>query len=543
MKRKIIITVLSPIPKKENVQFFQYVNDSGTEIEADWTNQAGLQYLLRTVPDCTDIISMCSEKTNDKQHHDRITKIVKTECGENINLVFIGYSTDDHLNDITNTLTHEFRFESSDILYFDTTGGLRSVTYSLVYLFRYFEYMGIKIKKAVYSSLVGGKGKIEDISDTFRMFSLINGTHEFTSTGNPRTLQKFFADTDNEKIKRLLESMNNFYDSITLCRIGDELEQAVSYMNEEFKQLENSSPKNYNESLFVGLIPVIREKFNADGKMSYLSLTKWCLKNDLLQQAITLYVEKLPKAYFNELAFLGADFDNLEKKTANPGTEIYQDYLITSPLKEFNKKFAEIVSSRKQVILKPKNQRQPLLLKEDEKYETVYNMLLKFRDTFYDNYGKKYYDMPTGGAARKLLEKTYIQFDKIPKTVDGLVNNANMFISLLQNTKNNTKSGTSTYANNLSGVLQGLVDDNVTVNISADELKQIRLDYIYMKYVRNQVNHASETNKDDEYFKERLSIEDPERYRFPEGNHFTADMIREFLIQSVKYIDKVSSHE
>lgn len=188
MNRKIIITVLSPIKEPNDGKIpdiIDYSSDCNDIIKSDWSSGAGLLYLLRTVPDCTDVICMCSKEVNNAKHINKVREIISI-CGcENIEPRFIEYQTDTPLVDITNSLVKEFAFENSDTVYLDTTGGFRSVVYSLVYLFRYFEYMNIRIDKAIYSSLKGTQGRIEDIKNTFRMFDLINGAHEFTTSGNP----------------------------------------------------------------------------------------------------------------------------------------------------------------------------------------------------------------------------------------------------------------------------------------------------------------------------------------------------------------------
>ena len=80
---------------------------------------------------------MCSEEVDNNKHKNRVREIVSS-CGyENIEPYFIKYQTNTPLVDITNSLINEFTFESSDTVFLDTTGGFRSVVYSLVYLFRY----------------------------------------------------------------------------------------------------------------------------------------------------------------------------------------------------------------------------------------------------------------------------------------------------------------------------------------------------------------------------------------------------------------------
>ena len=79
------------------------------------------------------------------------------------------------------------------------------------------------------------------------MFTLINGAHEFTSTGNPRTLRKYFSSSKNKNISVLLDNMQEFYDNISLCRIGDELDRSLAAMEELLVNLENKLSYYFSE--------------------------------------------------------------------------------------------------------------------------------------------------------------------------------------------------------------------------------------------------------------------------------------------------------
>ena len=346
MGRKIIITVLSTFPKEyktrsekkqEAVQGkpITYQCDNGDTITAEWTNEAGLKYLLGRNAGYTDIICLRSKETSNEKYENELKAII-----EEMNITYkdkikyVDYLVDDDVNTISGKLTKKFEFDSSDTVYIDTTGGARTVAYYLVYLFRYFEYIGVTVKSAVYSQVnrtddgkITGDGTIKEVRDNFRMFDLINGAHEFTSTGNPKTLANYFAGSKNENINSLLKAMEKFYDQISLCRIGDELDNALKEMEECLRAIENNPQSDNDEFRMKEMIPIIRNKFFSSRRSKYLGLTKWCVNNGLLQQALTLYVEKLPKAYFTELNFLYVDADKLEKPK-NQGQDIYSDYFM-----------------------------------------------------------------------------------------------------------------------------------------------------------------------------------------------------------------------
>ena len=532
MNRKIILTVLSTFSR--DAKEIIYKCDKGENVTAEWTNEAGLKYLLRDNAEYTDVICLCSAETYKNDYKQRVKEIVP----KSLNTHFIPYFANDNARSISNALAEQFQFSSNDTISIDTSGGYRSVVYDLIYLFRYFEYIGVKVEKTVYSSkdYSSPTGRIEEITDTFRMFDLINGAHEFTSPGNPHTLTEYFSHTESQAIHEILDSMKQFYDNISLCRIGKELESSLHNMENAIHQAETIELEN-DEKRLQELLPVIRRKLFPEQKSKYLGLIKWCLENNLLQQAITIYVEKLPKAYFTELHFLTADFETLEKKSANPGTEIYSDYFITSFSDDLKKKIHDVFDSKGDYIRANRMQRKYMSVSVEKELEDLLKTVIRCRDMFYDDYGNRYFYEPRGRAEQEMLKNTFKEFAFMPKTTDGLLNSIDRFVNLVH-PKNEKSAKAERDFKKLKGIEEGIIDKNVTVHIDKDTLSKLRFDYLYMKYVRNQVNHASEKESYDSDYRESFSKINPELYIFPKENSFSARQIREFMSQSVEFIEK-----
>ena len=171
MNRKIILTVLSTFQNKGEVE---YDCMTGKPVTAEWTNEAGLKYLLRDNAEYTDIIFFCSKETDNEEYKKRVHEIIESEYKGNLTPHFISYSVKEDINSVISHLTNDFEFKPSDTVYIDTTGGFRTVVYAVTYLLRYFEYMGVKVESAIYSSYDrdAKRGEISEIKDTFRMFTL-----------------------------------------------------------------------------------------------------------------------------------------------------------------------------------------------------------------------------------------------------------------------------------------------------------------------------------------------------------------------------------
>lgn len=548
MGRKILITVLSPMQNQE----YTYQCENGVPVVAKWTNEAGLKYCLRESPDYSDIVCLCSAETDTDEYKNRVSEIVYSmgEQYRNINIKPISYSKQDDIRQIVGCLTKEFKFSNQDTVCIDTSGGFRSIVYLLIYLFRYFEYIGVKINSAIYSSIINkntSEGKIEEITDTFRMFTLINGANEFISTGNPRTLRNYFSNTQKPEITELLDAMKKFYDSMTLCGVGDSLEKSMEQLQIALDRITDSNSLNtdsFDEERLKDLLGVIKDKFfyNKDGR--YLGLLEWCLDNDLLQQAITIYVEKLPKAYFTELDFLSLNYDRIEKKTENITVEDYQEYLISPPGGD-----VKSLAQRIKTDIEKNDNNRPGKINDPVEKE-ILKFVLELRTTFYDKNDSRVQNKSYKQNDINLLNKTNFTVFTLPKTFSGILNDMNNIIHAYKADKNKHSGskkpakgkGSVSIVDKLDGVLNGCKYSYVDLNITKTQYKKLCLDYLYIKYIRNRVNHAAENSKDNKSFQDKISKENYQLYSFPTTNNYSADKLKAFLRQSVDYIKMIKDN-
>ena len=80
------------------------------------------------------------------------------------------------------------------------------------------------------------------------------------------------------------------------------------------------------------MVKLIRKKFGMgdEGNLSYLQLISWCVENNMLQQALVLYIEKMPEYYVEKGVFL------------ENNSEFMKDYKIPN-MEVFEKKLKEII--------------------------------------------------------------------------------------------------------------------------------------------------------------------------------------------------------
>lgn len=300
----IILTNISKI--RSDVSFRNYSTDDMGSIKGRYTNEAPVKYLLNTV---------CAENTGSECKIIAVTtteaepaftafqKTIRRYCRRNgfkgVLIEHVGFTGT--FGEVIAEIIKKTK--KGDRIYIDTTGGFRNSVYFLLAVVRILEYSGIKLQKAVYSVYNKESPKanrIVDITATYNMFNLINAANTFTSLGNSNELALFFADCNNSDIKRAIDVMNRFSDEVTLCRTS-KLDSLISELNEILINIQNLHTDVETEVLFKSISGVIREKFGVrDGeKIDYLDVITWCLDNRMIQQAVTIYVEKMPEFLFS----------------------------------------------------------------------------------------------------------------------------------------------------------------------------------------------------------------------------------------------------
>lgn len=188
-------------------------------------------------------------------------------------------------------------------IYIDYTGGLRDVNFLMTAIIRYFEFKGIVCRNILYSEFT--PKKIHNIRYIYDMFEMINGVNEFISTGNAERLidlQKKLKDqnsnsVDNRNVEGFVKKLQSFSAAIALCNVSGIVE-AVDSISKAINDLEKDDSGDIFVQMFKTLIPTVKEKLYIDkASPSILDLAQWCLENNMLQQAVTIYNEKILSYY------------------------------------------------------------------------------------------------------------------------------------------------------------------------------------------------------------------------------------------------------
>lgn len=528
MSRKLIM-FLSKYTDSDDKPKTKYIYKSELgDIEGIYTNDAPTKYFIKNGID--EILCIVTKEVKSEGHFEKYKKMIENHCeNESLNIPNsepIDFE-DGKLVDTIKKIIKQVKKE--DEIYIDTTGGFRNVNYMIMMLIRFLEYTGIKCTEVIYSNY--NTKTIENVTSLYNTINLINSVQIFTSFGNSVGLSNYFAKSKNKKIKEIIKTMDKFSETISLCR-SDELDSIMLELTNNLNDFdEEKMILDEDEFLFYSLIETIKEKFHIHKKeeLTYLHIINWCLENNLIQQAITFYFEKLPK-YLIDKKYI--EFSDEIKKTCDKTNKFNLEYQLfynrfmnmtnTKCETEFENDvivyLKKIIEDKKEIILSSKCiedfEKSEFELEEkfkDKIIKALENIIFILNLTFITP--NKRIDL----KKIKLNSKEYLK-EIIKK------NNANSKEKFLNNVTNNNKFLEKLCQDNKNYDLKEKKEDNAskiikqlciidnleelikrnqeyTLNIiSIEKMKQLMRNILYIKYfVRNRVNHASD---DDEFTEE-----------------------------------------
>lgn len=193
----------------------------------------------------------------------------------------------------------------------DMTGGMRNASMMMLGVMRLLNFSGLQMGRILYSNWERNRdvNYVEDSQDVYRFFDLVAGATEFAKYGSVEKLADYYnidvfeqkpytAECGlNRELYELVNAMGYFAQSIKLCRYG-ELEDACALLAEKIQAFTNLVPQNYdaNDKLFATLLPTIEESYKTVlSAHDDLDIITWCVKQGHLQQAMTLYTERVPE--------------------------------------------------------------------------------------------------------------------------------------------------------------------------------------------------------------------------------------------------------
>ncbi len=574
--RNIIITNISALPPKPKEELKEqcFKSDMG-DITGIYTNEAPIKYLLTYISrkkETADLIiaAVTPEAESAYEELEKTVNAFAEETGIKVPEIIPVAAAENEMEKAVDQITK--LVAENDHVYIDTTGGFRNSSYLLMAVVRVLEYAGIGLTKAIYTKAFGDK-QIIDITSVYRMFDLINAVNSFSHLGNSRQLEDYFEEHNNDAVKRTIKAMNAFSDEISLCRTS-RLNDVLGELNNSLLQLSEIPSDEEDIVLLKSLVGTIRKKFGCtSGRIEYPAIVKWCLDNKMIQQAVTIYVEKMPEYFYKKGYYTVTDekLETIRKKNEKSHNDLYYELFYSNLLVDYdsgNDKISNIFSEVAEAV--PKNDNN--LSKYDSKKTTIHSILnalvecsdfdhfirrtshktfkkyefesissemkrfFKVRNAFYsdnklrsmEEIEKRLDNFPE--IARLFNEKKY----SYPNSIEG-------FIGSINNNKPLSKAIfhpdlIQKYEDNHLSCLEAISDNNTETDynlsdkLSKQQLQNIFRDIYYAKtYIRNKLNHASE---------EDSTSEELNSYFAENGYHVESDLsvtsITEFLYAAIE---------
>ena len=384
-----------------------------------------------------------------------------------------------------------------DVVYIDSAGGARTISNLIQLLTKILLYRGIKNPLALYSNIQNVDCTIEDTSDFVRMSNLADGFNEFMTTGKADQIKQCFESVKdaNPKLLSIIESMNNFSDNIRLGKV-DDIGEIITSLQNQIDSLGDIVDTSIESVIFRQFISDIQRKIIGESRtqngVDYLRIVRWCLDNLLIQQALTIFVEKMPITLFDNgiIRYKGnyQQAKNNHKDNKKPlDSYDWETYYFYSVVLETTKEQPELLVEFKEALRCDNKE------KTSDKVKGIVKSIKSFKSKwkFGDN------TLCKNSEIRKLINskgyKTYKKFknDLLSGTVDKDICD---WLGVSSPTDESIGT-TERKFKAINSILKGNTNEEYAIAVPYEKFAAVCYGYIYVKNVRNNINHASSDEK------------------------------------------------
>ena len=544
MSKKIILYLskwnqklpVDPDTQEEKPEGYTYEAILGTEtvrLTGAQTDEAPVEYFLKKYDDVDGILCLVTpeaEQTALKRFSEKVTRCAP---GQNVPIHTIPVSGSTFSDDVVGKILQYVQTGTDEIL-LDTTGGFRNDVMHLLLISRVLKYRGNRIREAVYGDFSYNRpvNRIVPISDTIALFDLIGGMQEMTSTGSAGSLLQYCEQnrgTVDQKLYDLAVSMDELFDAISLCRVSD-VEKGLEKFNSAMQEAQTS-----NDPLILAMLPVFRAKFGSGNDLlDTPDLIRWCATNGLIQQALTLYREIVPVYMFKKgiVCWDPEKAPVIDRKTDQQETAQLLQGLLFIPCEE-----------EKQLLSAPE-------LNAPGLFDAVRQALLKLNKVYASYYvnGKKQAGLVPANSPYHFMQylpkkaetpmdfRAHVMKNSNAEDREYLLNAGPKESWKILLPKNKYER----YRYALSRIKEDpnvFFEDGYSVRVRPETAVTLIKDYLYIREIRNMINHAIEGDKfgEDGNAWEILFAENSRYIPFESIN---ASQTQEIVLKAVDVLEK-----
>lgn len=545
--KNILVTNISTLneEKKEYTYEVHVSECTKREIKAYHTNESILRCVseLRSVKEHKEhrgidlIIALVSNKSKTNTEND-FGKTAK-DYYDNVALEILPDVEIDHIDieDEKNTprpmayILSEIcgKIDSGDTVYIDSAGGMRTITNIVQILTNILRYKGIQNPYTLYANIQNG-AYIEDTFEFTRMSMLAEAFNEFMTTGKADQLKDAFEINIGQKepYESLLGAMVDFSDCIRLGNIAA-LDEIIPRLTKSIQPcLEDSDMDDVAKVIVRQFLPIIKEKLIGDEKneIDYVRIIEWCLDNMLIQQAVTLFVEKIPVYLFDKKVISCNIVKAKEeyKQSKNPlAASDWETYAFFTDLLQLNN---SDVTELKELLSDKKRSNEV-----SDKVRDIYTVLQSFEENYPNSKDKS----DVAKRIKEILDVTP-RPNTYGKFINKLKNEDTTLAKILGENNESSGGAENTLTRKFKAIQKfendGKVNSKYRINVKIDKCASIYYAYMYAKALRNKINHASSDENLDKCKKEIL--EKKYQYDFSKENLTTICKNLHLALNSVK---------
>lgn len=310
---RFFITCISTL----SIRSVPILYNNGT-IEASQTNEACCKYLLKRGPRPDYIIALCTrdaiEKTAENgsilRSYAHFEDSIRAFCTENKIPVpkifqvrlYRKEERDNHFGEaISKVLSkiQEYGERQNTRIMVDTAGGPRNISIMMQTMTRLLHYYSYDQVDAYYTNLTEHRIFHDH---TNQQLAVTEAIATFVEHGTVRQLAEYFRSSKCKEVRRLVDAMKAFSDSIQLCQtecLPDIINRQIFPALDKIAALRGAQANKEDIAALQQMVDYIRYRFGynpfAPQPVTPISLIKWCLQCGYVQQAVTLFTENIPK--------------------------------------------------------------------------------------------------------------------------------------------------------------------------------------------------------------------------------------------------------
>lgn len=462
---------------------------------------------------------------------DYYRKVVKEDSSSDPNWEIVPVEDDDRIPRPIHSIIDDVckRIDIDDVVYIDAAGGQRTINNAIQLLTKMLKYKGIKNPYSLYSNIQSKQGFIENTDSFDQLVKLTEAFNEFMTTGKSDQLQECVGLSD-PIYRRLIESMCEISDRIQIGNLVG-LENAILQLRSSLTECEAHMSEDMACTVTKHFLPVIRQKLLGDEKttnVDYCSLVRWCLNNGFIQQALTIFVEKIPISLFDRgiIKYNG----NLSEYIKECNEKSANNPLISADWQPFAF-YTEIISSKQvsgeQIIID--DFKECLRTGSPSSRATVSTYLMIVKKYANGTPDRKFQ------AQNELLEKWKREgnYRDSKSFLNSIWNNSKKIAELFGYSLPDESKGST--LDEKFGFVKKVVEKSLRKKgnfiFNTSNIGEIMYAYLYVKSVRNTANHASSEENLSE--KQKNTLRDL-GYDFEMNNLRT---IRENIIHALESIE------